>query len=718
MKMTYASLIVISMLTFFVSSNSVQAAYFLDGKVSTVGAYMYDVPPRAGATPFAGDADKQYVPFASGALMDAKGDNFGASIGFNNDGDNSYFRVVFIDLGQEVAVESLSVKSKLVAWWAINGFDVSFSTDGKSFTNPISNGGFHCSLPHEEGLSAECKLETKGVKARFVRISLSVNSWRNVQIDEIDIHAKSLEGQTPRTENVGTEALKEIYKLQVEAPLVDEFGQYTREDWPEKIHSEEQLRETLQKEYARYADVKIDLEKFDRFGGSKTLGISSKASGMWRLEKIQGRWWFITPEGNPFIMIAVDGADSTQKVLNSNTMEYPGRPDIAKKYAKIPPKTGRFADCWLDAHTIWPVPEHEGVWQFNFFQANMVRSFGNETYQKKTDELVARRLVAWGFNSYGKWNWRGQIADEPKLPYITLEGGLVDPWSENFAETVENTVKSVHAKYGNDPYFIGITIGNEEWWDADVTKAMLQSSPASPSKKAFIARLEAKYKTIDALNKVCGTELKSFGELADMDMNPMAEKLKGDISSFVEEASRRFYSTWRKAVDKHDPGRLILGSSFVIWWKSSPEWVKGSLPYCDAVMVDDYSLSPDAFIENLVDAIAVPADKPVLIGEYSFTTRQRGFLPYRADLPSQKDRGLYYKSFNEKLFAHPNWVGSMWFLYRDQIPLGRNVDTGGESHNFGLVDICNLPYYDMIDVMKETNAKLYEIHAGQTAPPK
>ena len=37
----------------------------------------------------------------------------------------------------------------------------------------------------------------------------------------------------------------------------------------------------------------------DRFGG--WTGVTSKATGFFRVEKIDGRWWFIDPDGNAFI---------------------------------------------------------------------------------------------------------------------------------------------------------------------------------------------------------------------------------------------------------------------------------------------------------------------------------------------------------------------------------------------------------------------------------
>lgn len=710
---------------FLLNPPRIQAAYLLNGKPSTVGAYAYDVPPPE-KTPFTGDVGKTLVTFDTGALMDAKSGDLGASVGFPTVGGNSYYRMLFMDLGQEVALESLTINSTLAAWWTLCGVEVAFSTDGKSFGNRVTAKAFTCDTPHAEGLAAEQRLPVNGIEARFLRFRINVEPWRHAQIGEIDIQAKTLAGQLPLKETIALDALRGVYQAQVESPAVDAFGQWTRDDWPGKIRTDAELKARLAQECDRYAKVDLDLQKQDRFGGLKTLGIHAKATGKWRTENLNGRWWFITPEGNPFLMIAVDGVDLKGDNTNSNTVEFPGRPELSRTFGTLPPKDGAFADCWFKLPKGFWGADRDGIWRFNFLFSNMIRAFGPETYVKKVDDLTNRRLVAWGFNSFGKWNWRGPIGDRPKLPYIQVAGPMpepgvsltcyngdfTDPWDPNLPKAVVNTVQDFQRRFGQDPYYIGFTIGNEGWWGIEVTKAMLKSVPAGYAKKAFIARLVAAHQDIAALNRICGTTFTSFAQLAGDDLTPLADKLKGDLSAFVEESSRRYYGLWRQAVDTHDPQRIMISSSFVIWWLSSPEWVRGCIPYCDVLMLDAYPLTADGILKDYVEPFAVPADKPVMIGEYGFTTSERGFKAFGSNVASQRERGLHYQRLNETLFAHPNWIGSMWFLYYDQPSLGRNWDGSGESHNFGLVDICNLPYYDMIEVMKETNAKLFDIHAA------
>ena len=708
-------------------TRSSRASYILDGEPSTVGIYAYEVPPPAG-TPFVGDVGKRFLSFAEGALMDAQGESLGQNIGFLANERDVQVRNAFVDLGQKVVLESLVVRSRLNKWWGITPFEVAFSPDGASFSNTLKHKGDGLwKVPHEPDLPVNCQLPVEGIETRFLRFRLFVTRYIHDQIGEIDIVADTLSSGAEPLAKINMEALKKAVSEQTEPPVVDEFGQWVKDDWPGKIRGEEELIGRIRAEEARYAHVELDLEKYDRFGGDKTLGTEAEATGKWRLEKIDDRWWFITPEGNPFLMVAVDGFN----VWGVNTVEHPDKPGLKEKFAWLPPKDSRFADAWIFSR-----PD-EGIWRFDFFRANVIRCFGEveEDYWKGLYSLGQRRLLDWGFNSLGKWSEVKKPFLERigrPLPYILPAqprpdegvdipsyGDFVDPWDTNYGKSVENAVRRVVDEYGDDPYLIGLAFYGEGWWDAKVTEKVLKSIPALPAKRAFVEQLQNTLRDIAVLNRMCAAQWRSFGEMLDVDLSVYTEELKEDISLFIKRSSDRYYRAWRESIDKYDPGRMLLGSCFVIWWRCTPEWVRGSIPHCDAMMIDHYG-SSDFIIDEYVEPFAVPADKPVLVGEYGFTTTQRGFLPTGPlgvrDFTTQKERGIAYARFNERLFAHPNWVGSMWFIYRDQVPLGRDMDGGGESHNLGLVDNTNLPYYEMIDVAKGTNRRLFRIHAGKLKP--
>ncbi|WP_426205516.1 beta-galactosidase [Pseudomonas sp. TWP3-1] len=89
--------------------------------------------------------------------------------------------------------------------------------------------------------------------------------------------------------------------------LVDAYGQSTRSKWPEKVASDEQLKSAASKEQQQLKTWLAEREKssLDKFGGW-SKGPAFKASGFFRTEKRDGRWYLVTPEGHPFYSLGVN----------------------------------------------------------------------------------------------------------------------------------------------------------------------------------------------------------------------------------------------------------------------------------------------------------------------------------------------------------------------------------------------------------------------------
>ena len=81
-------------------------------------------------------------------------------------------------------------------------------------------------------------------------------------------------------------------------PVVDEFGQWAHADWPRKIKSREQLEKELAEEEKSLAGGG-EFELLRQYGGYKNT--KAKATGFFRVEQIDGRWWFVDPDGHLFL---------------------------------------------------------------------------------------------------------------------------------------------------------------------------------------------------------------------------------------------------------------------------------------------------------------------------------------------------------------------------------------------------------------------------------
>jgi tetratricopeptide (TPR) repeat protein len=191
-------------------------------------------------------------------------------------------------------------------------------------------------------------------------------------------------------------------------PVVDEFGQWAHGDWPRKIKS----REQLQRELAEEQKSLIGGDEFDycQYGGYKNT--QAKATGFFRVEQIDGRWWFVDPDGHLFLS------------TGSNCMRAAG---------------GR--------------------------GAQMTPAAAN---------LVQRRMSSWGMNTVGNWSsLRPSDDGQRKACVVMFRGprsepsylGMPDVYSDEFAQGVEQAAQRQCSSLKSDPWLLGYFLGNEPPWE-------------------------------------------------------------------------------------------------------------------------------------------------------------------------------------------------------------------------------------------------------------
>ena len=114
---------------------------------------------------------------------------------------------------------------------------------------------------------------------------------------EYPLHKPVLEIRSVRLsrEDPGSEILEKL-------PVVDEFGQWVHADWPRKIRSLEQLKKEWAEEEKTLKPGDFD---YCKYGGY--LKTKARATGFFRVEKIDGKWWFVDPDGHLFLSTNVFG---------------------------------------------------------------------------------------------------------------------------------------------------------------------------------------------------------------------------------------------------------------------------------------------------------------------------------------------------------------------------------------------------------------------------
>lgn len=443
-------------------------------------------------------------------------------------------------------------------------------------------------------------------------------------------------------------------------PLIDEFGQYTPVEWPGKVHSLEDLKRAWAAE-----EVVLQNTPTDRCPYGGFLKTQAKATGFFRIEQVEGRWWFVCPDGHLFYSSGVNGVGT----VSSTRVQ--GREELFA--ARLP---------------AFLVPGGPGARSLasSFYTWNLYRRFGDE-FRPKWAEFTTRRLAAWGFNTVHNWGAPSRTQPEPRVPYaLMMRGwqmgraimGMPDVYAEDFVSRVEEAAASQLAQFCNDRYMLGYFIGNEPPWpgrEGQLCDAIL-AGPDSGIKK----RLQA--------------------HLAEGD-SPERR------TTFIIAAFQHYLDTINAAVRRHDTNHLNLGIRF--GGNPHDDVVKAAHGF-DVFSINIYRTAPDPATFDRIYAL-VP--RPILIGEFHIGAPERGLAPGLVQAMNQEERGIAYRYYVEQCAAHPALVGTHWFQWLDQPATGRN---DGENYNIGFVDVTDQPYAELVAAAKLTHGRLLDVHAGRTLP--
>lgn len=489
-------------------------------------------------------------------------------------------------------------------------------------------------------------------------------------------------------------------------PLLDEFGQFRHKDWPGKTHSLSELVKSKEDE-AQDIAANPAPEEWDKYGGW-LKGPQLEATGHFRTEKVNGKWWLVDPEGRLFWSHGMSISvllDEQATPITEREHYFTGLPDAALY------KDFYGTQTWI------PQGYYKGcsIQVFNIYAWNLYKKYG-ESWKTTCFEHAYSRLKSWGMNTYYSWSVP-TILGMSKIPYAALittinsrriEGTsgywskFPDPFDKSLSESVKSGLENIK-KSTSDPYCIGYFVDNEMDWgdDSYLAKSVIQSGKNQPAKLAMLDFLEKKYDTVDELNTSWQTTFNSWDEF--MENTSVPSKGSVDFKAFSAIIAREYFKTVRETLAKNAPHKLYLGCRFHDHYypneDTTCDWVvKIAAEYCDVVSFNRYRYSA-------VDLRPALADKPVIISEWHMGTLDRGLPHYTLRFAeSQENRAEMYEYYLKSCLENPFIVGAHWFEYTDEPVTGR---FDGENFNTGFVDVCDKPYPEMTGASRKMGKAMY-----------
>lgn len=442
-------------------------------------------------------------------------------------------------------------------------------------------------------------------------------------------------------------------------PVVNKYGQWTPGN-PDVCTLDEELA-TLWVEDD--GDNTAGIFGFSKFGGF--LKEKVKATGFFRTERINNKWWFVDPEGYLFYSIGSTGINPEIEFSRVEGREY--------IYEELPPlinSTGNRAA------------------KNSYYTWNLTRRYGSKDWINKWIEKTIDRLNRWGFNTIANWSDETLCNSQKKAYVKNLRGwgfnpetmGMPDPYDPDYSTFVDSLAKIQCESLKNDPYLIGYFVGNEPPWPGRENELIevILNGRATPLQ----------------------TALKNYIKGEDTPENRKA---------FIYETYSKFIKIINNAIKKYDPNHLNLGLRF--GGNPPDELIEASADIgFDVFSLNVYSYRISDEILKKIDNLT---DLPIIIGEFHFGTPGKGLAPGLCQTINQKERGVAYSYYVENAAAHPSVVGTHWFQWLDQPSTGRY---DGENYNIGFIDVTDLPYQELVNEVIKTHEKIFGIHTGNVQP--
>ncbi len=409
-----------------------------------------------------------------------------------------------------------------------------------------------------------------------------------------------------------------------------------------------------------------------------------------RIEKADGRYWFVRGDER-FLSLGVNVVEPMQTEPQGFSL----------------PKDGRF---------------YNALAKFKGDKAAWARD-------------AAERLRSWNFNTAAGWS------DDALFTNSTLyftrvvnlgewghrDSRLIDVFSDKYAAEVDQRAAREVSPFATNEYLIGFFINNElPWygehgWASSPTISLLSRYMHLPEKAPGKIRLAEFLQGVyandfNAFLANWDVKASSFDELLKMrQILPRTRTAKKDVIAWAGIVAEQYFKLCSAAVRQYDPNHLILGSRFSE--RAQEPVMVACGKYCDAISVNHYRKT-GFFDDRQVGAIAALTGKPILITEFSWRAMENSSgcsNSKGADVTvkTQRDRVDCFRRYAANALAQPYLIGYDWFCYHDQPPAGR---FDGENSNYGLVDIHDNFYTELVGAITEVNGRASDLHLHSQTP--
>jgi hypothetical protein len=407
------------------------------------------------------------------------------------------------------------------------------------------------------------------------------------------------------------------------------------------------------------------------------LSIQGKKTGWFHVEKLNGRWFFVTPEGNAFFSLGITHSENAVKK------------DELDLFNKV---------------------------------------YGGS--EEKVGEFFLSKFKEWHFNSSG---YEPLPIMEKRIPYVAtnwIDGPArynqrgnkiwVDLFSDPFIEKLKVTTAKATARHINNPYCLGYVFTDLPIWNLEQARRlkidtyvdfMRKLDNTQAGKQRYLAFLTEKYGSkLDSFNLAYGFKINSATEFGSCNFAELKrnKSIDQDDEEFLNIIADHYYSIVTREVRKNDPNHLIMGDRLILSLgdekSEESKGVHNSILRTAAKYLDVISYQPFGSAVktgNYIDAVSNLTGKPVILID-TITTPITP--PQNGDTTEyEKASGANTYDFYIDAASSKSCIGIHRCTVRDY------EVWNPANYRRGLLKNDDTEYPILVDYAKKTNLRCFEI---------
>ena len=422
----------------------------------------------------------------------------------------------------------------------------------------------------------------------------------------------------------------------------------------------------------------------DQYGG--WTGLKGEKTGFFHIEKIKGRYWFVTPDGNVFYPVALSHMLSGETRTAAKTL------------------FGNDKEAWV----------RDSV--------NKAREIGFNC------ALGGASSPERNLNGYVDVPLSEKVFEEMKFPYAVgvilmkhpwefVEGEtLPDIFDPAYTQLIEDRAKAAVPSVKDNPLVLGYYYGfgafnhSQDWINHHMSLG-----PNSHGRVEITNLLNKRYKgNVKQFNEVYGMDLdrisdlkakaelvyeKDFGRANYPSVGKRLHPHKvEDFNAIVSHMCIHLYKMAHTAIRRYDQNHLILGSFIKEWGLTGESW-KAAAPYLDLIAPQHWNEEID------ISELSYAAGLPMIVSDEDVGfhyPNNKGNL-YKG-LVSHDARGEIYQATMMRHYKDPRTMGATFCmcLYDQELAVVH------KDQETGIYTIDGKPRPGLISRIQKINTQVYQ----------